>query len=79
MEHSTLLIVPKQPLQSNGQDLVNYLFIYSNEKINDLLTIVWVSILVQPKLFSKVRCLGKKVLPCRHFGEHNFELWTLML
>jgi hypothetical protein len=37
------------------------------EKRDGLSTIVWVFILVWPKLPSRFRCHGKKVLPCRHY------------
>jgi hypothetical protein len=41
------------------------------KKVNDLLTIVWVSIHVGPKLPSRVRRLGQKALPCRHFEKQR--------
>jgi len=45
------------------------------KKIDDLLTMVWVSIHVQPKLPLRVHRFGqnssKKVLPCNHFGTQQ--------
>jgi hypothetical protein len=58
-----------QPLQSNGQDLVSFWCLWG--KTNGLSTIVWFSIHVWPKLPPRVRCLGRKILPCRHFGERQ--------
>ena len=73
-----LYSLPKQPLQSNGQDFVLFfLYIFgvvhnlSMEEINGLLTIVWVSSPIRPKLPSRVRHLGQKVLSCKKFKLHR--------
>jgi hypothetical protein len=74
-----LYFMARQPLQSNGQVLSIFDLFYENKiKIDSFSTIVWVFILVQPKLPSRVHRLGKKVLPCRHFGERwplDFSLY----
>jgi hypothetical protein len=38
------------------------------KKINGLSNIVWVSILVRPKLFLRIRRLGQKMLPSLEEG-----------
>jgi hypothetical protein len=50
-------------------------FCFFMNKIDNLLTIVWVPIIVRTKPPSRIRCLGQKVLPCRHFEEQ--QPWTL--
>jgi hypothetical protein len=53
-------------------DYNSFLFLFLNEKqIDGLSTIVWVFIFVQPNLPSRVRRLGQKVLPCKHFEERQ--------
>ncbi len=70
---SHFISCPKQPLQFNGQDLVNDSFLL--RKRNDSLsTIVWVSIPVWPKLPSRVRRLLQKVI----IANYN-TLWSFAL
>jgi hypothetical protein len=63
---------PKQPLQSNTQYLIGFLFFkWEKIKIDGLSTIVWISNHVSPKLPLRVRRLGQTTLSCRHFKKQQ--------
>jgi hypothetical protein len=70
-EHPTFLLVQNNPFNLTAKILLTFSFLFLWEKIDGLMTMVWVSILVQPYLPSRVRRLGQKVLPCRHFGKRQ--------
>jgi hypothetical protein len=76
---SHFILYPQQPLESSSQDLVIFWFFLKKKKINNLSTIVCVFDFVRPKPPSRVRRLGQKVLPCRHFEKATtFGLWPRM-
>jgi len=56
-----------------------YSILFLMQKNHGFLTIVWVSIPIQPKLSSSVHCFGQnsgqKVLPCKTMA---FRLWSLV-
>jgi hypothetical protein len=71
-------LVPTQSNPSNLMAKILSIFSWFYEKIDGFSTIVWISNPVRLKLHLKVHHLGKKVLPCRHFGERrplDFGLW----
>jgi hypothetical protein len=70
-EHPTLFVAQNNPSNPTANILSIFIFIFMEKKIDGLLTIVWISIHVQPKLPSRVYCLGQGGLPCRHFGEQR--------
>jgi hypothetical protein len=60
---------PDNPSNLTANSCQILIYFMKKKKIDSFSTIVWVFILLQPKLPSRVHRLGKKVLPCRHFGE----------
>jgi len=56
------------PFSFNFDTKLVLLYLVDEKKFNDLLIIIWVFILVQPKLLSRVCCLDKKVMPHKHLG-----------